>query len=130
MSSQINFVPRPEGALGKYMRENRLLNSLLVALALIVGIVGTMLAWTIVLPMGQESGSDFGDAGSPAQQQQQEKQKVVKLMQRQKKAQPKTQQTFRTTAISDITLPDFNELDVKDLAPVVEAESPSSSLSS
>ena len=29
------------------------------------------------------------------------------------KAQPTTQQTFRTTAISDITLPDFNELDAK-----------------
>ena len=130
MSLRLTLVPKPESALGKYLRENRLLNSLLFSLVLIVGIVGTMLAWTIVLPLGQESGSDFGDAGSPAQQQQQEKQKVVKLMQRQKKAQPKTQQTFRTTAISDITLPDFNELDVKDLAPVVEAESPSSSLSS
>ena len=130
MSPRLTLVPKPESALGKYLRENRLLNSLLFSLVLIVGIVGTMLAWTIVLPLGQESGSDFGDAGSPAQQQQQEKQKVVKLMQRQKKAQPKTQQTFRTTAISDITLPDFNELDVKDLAPVVEAESPSSSLSS
>ena len=48
-------------------------------------------------------------------------------MQRQKKAQPKAQQTFRTTAISDITLPDMNELDVKDLAPVVEAAPPSMS---
>ncbi|MDC0547815.1 terpene cyclase/mutase family protein [Opitutales bacterium] len=48
-------------------------------------------------------------------------------MQRQKKAQPTTQQTFRTTAISDITLPDFNELDVKDLAPVVEAAAPTMS---
>ena len=48
-------------------------------------------------------------------------------MQRQKKAQPKAQQTFRTTAISDITLPDMNELDVKDLAPVVEAAAPSMS---
>ena len=47
-------------------------------------------------------------------------------MQRQKKAQPKAQQTF-ATAISDITLPDMNELDVKDLAPVVEAAPPSMS---
>ena len=68
-----------------------------------------------------EGDSDFSDAGTAPAQQNQEKKKVVKLMQRQKKAQPKAQQTFRTTAISDITLPDMNELDVKDLAPVVEA---------
>ena len=86
-----------------------------------------MIAWTIVVPVGDDGGSDFGDAGAPAQQQQQEKQKVVKLMQRQKKAQPSTQQTFKTTAISDIALPDFNELDVKDLAPVVEAAPPTMS---
>ena len=44
-----------------------------------------MLAWSIVVPVGDDGGSDFGDAGAPAQQQQQQKQKVVKLMQRQKK---------------------------------------------
>ena len=74
-----------------------------------------------------EGDSDFSDAGTAPAQQNQEKKKVVKLMQRQKKAQPKAQQTFRTTAISDITLPDMNELDVKDLAPVVEAAPPSMS---
>ena len=36
-------------------------------------------------------------------------------------------QNFRTTAVSDISLPDFNELDVKDLAPVVEAAAPTMS---
>ena len=46
-------------------------------------------------------------------------------MQRQQKTPPTAQQTFRTTAISDITLPDFNELDVKDLSPVVNAAAPS-----
>ena len=71
--------------------------------------------------------ADFSDAGTAPAQQNQEKKKVVKLMQRQKKAQPKAQQTFRTTAISDITLPDMNELDVKDLAPVVEAAPPTMS---
>ena len=71
-----------------------------------------------------EGDSDFSDAGTAPAQQQQEKQKVVKLMQRQQKAQPKAQQTFRVTAVSDITLPDMNELDVKDLAPVVEAPLP------
>ena len=63
MSPRLTLVPKPESALGKYLRENRLLNSLLFSLVLIVGIVGAMLAWTIVLPLGQESGSDFGDAG-------------------------------------------------------------------
>jgi hypothetical protein len=121
---QFTEAPPSEGAFGKYMREYRLLNSLLIALGTIVGIIGFMLAWTIVVNVGEESGSDFGDAGAPAQQQQQEKQKVVKLMQRQKKAQPSSQQTFKTTAVSDISLPDFNELDVKDLAPVIEATAP------
>ena len=46
-------------------------------------------------------------------------------MQRQQKTPPTAQQTFRTTAISDITLPDFNELDAKDLSPVVNAAAPS-----
>lgn len=130
MNDHITEIPQSEGVFGRYMRENRLLNSLLVSLSMIVGIVGVMLAWTIVLPVGVETGSDFGDAGAPAQQQQQEKQKVVKLMQRQKKAQPKTQQTFRTTAISDITIPDFNELEVKDLAPVIEDSAPTMSTAS
>ena len=68
---------------------------------------------------------------SPAQQQQQEKQKVVKTTTMKKGTAQNSAEAFRrTTAISDITLPDFNELDVKDLAPVVEAESPSSSLAS
>jgi hypothetical protein len=69
------------------------------------------------LALSGEGNSDFSDGGTAPAAQKQEKQKVVKLMQRQKKAQPTTQQTFRTTAISDITLPDFNELDVKDLSP-------------
>ena len=85
--------------------------------------------WNIVVYVAAagEGDSDFFDAGTAPAQQNQEKKKVVKLMQRQKKAQPKAQQTFRTTAISDITLPDMNELDVKDLAPVVEAAAPSMS---
>ena len=79
------------------------------------------------IALSGEGSSDFSDGGAAPAAQKQEKQKVVKLMQRQKKAQPTTQQTFRTTAISDITLPDFNELDVKDLAPVVEAAAPTMS---
>jgi hypothetical protein len=49
----------------------------------------------------------------------QEKQKVVKLMQRQQRVRPSNSQNFRTTAISDIALPDLNKVDVKDLPPVV-----------
>ena len=57
-------VPPTEGAFGKYLREYRLLNSLLISLGTIVGIIGFMLAWTIIVPVGEESGSDFGDAGA------------------------------------------------------------------
>ena len=44
-----------------------------------------------------------------------QKRKVVKLMQRQQKTESTLQQPPRTTEISDITLPDFNKLAVKDL---------------
>ena len=124
-SDQITVAPPLEGPIAKYMREYRLLNSLLISLASILAFFVAM--WNIVVYVAAsgEGDSDFSDAGAAPAQQQQEKQKVVKLMQRQQKAQPKSQQTFRTTAISDITLPDMNELDVKDLAPVVEAAAPS-----
>ena len=122
---QVTVAPPLEGPIAKYMREYRLLNSLLISLASILAFFVAM--WNIVVYVAAsgEGDSDFSDAGAAPAQQQQEKQKVVKLMQRQQKAQPKSQQTFRTTAISDITLPDMNELDVKDLAPVVEAAAPS-----
>ena len=75
--------------------------------------------------------SDFGEAGPPAAQQQQQVQKQMqKLMQRQKKATPSSKSEFKTTTISEIALPDFNELDVKDLAPVVEATPPQMSQAS
>ena len=124
---QITVAPPLESAFAKYLREYRLLNSLLLSLIMILGFFIAM--WNIVVYVAAagEGDSDFSDAGTAPAQQNQEKKKVVKLMQRQKKAQPKAQQTFRTTAISDITLPDMNELDVKDLAPVVEAAPPSMS---
>ena len=124
-SDQVTVAPPLEGPIARYMREYRLLNSLLISLASILAFFVAM--WNIVVYVAAsgEGDSDFSDAGAAPAQQQQEKQKVVKLMQRQQKAQPKSQQTFRTTAISDITLPDMNELDVKDLAPVVEAAAPS-----
>ena len=124
---QITVAPPLEGAFSKYLREYRLLNSLLISLVMIVGTFVAM--WNIVVyeAAAGDGDADFSDAGTAPAQQNQEKKKVVKLMQRQKKAQPKAQQTFRTTAISDITLPDMNELDVKDLAPVVEAAPPTMS---
>ena len=111
---QVTVAPPLEGPIAKYMREYRLLNSLLISLASILAFFVAM--WNIVVYVAAsgEGDLDFSDAGAAPAQQQQEKQKVVKLMQRQQKAQPKSQQTFRTTAISDITLPDMNELDVKE----------------
>ncbi len=124
-SESVILAPQLESAFGKYLREYRLLNSLLLSLAIIVGIIGFMLAWTIVVHIGEEGDSDFGEAGPPAAQQQQQVQKQMqKLMQRQKKATPSSKSEFKTTTISEISLPDFNELDVKDLAPVVEAAPP------
>ena len=120
----MTVAPPVESAFGKYMREYRLLNSLLVSLFILVGSFAAL--WNIVVYVAAagEGSSDFSDAGTAPAEQQQEKQKVVKLMQRQQKSQPNTQQQFRTTAVSDISLPDLNELDVKDLAPVVEAAAP------
>ena len=130
-SGSVTEVPPTEGAFGKYLREYRLLNSLLLSLGIIVGIIGFMLAWTIVVQVGEEGDSDFGEAGPPAAQQQQQVQKQMqKLMQRQKKATPSSKSEFKTTTISEIALADFNELDVKDLAPVVEAAPPQMSQAS
>ena len=123
----VSVAPPLEGAFSKYMREYRLLNSLLVSLLMLTVIMASIWGMMMGLALSGEGNSDFSDGGTAPAAQKQEKQKVVKLMQRQKKAQPTTQQTFRTTAISDITLPDFNELDVKDLAPVVEAAAPTMS---
>ena len=118
-SDQITVAPPLEGPIAKYMREYRLLNSLLISLASILAFLwpcGTL--WSMSQPAVKEI-QTFLTQAAPAQQQQ-EKQKGRET-DAPTKAQPKSQQTFRTTAISDITLPDMNELDVKDLAPVVEA---------
>jgi len=105
-SGQVTEVPPAEGAFGKYLREYRLLNSLLLSLGIIVGIIGFMLAWTIVVQVGEEGDSDFGEAGPPAAQQQQQVQKQMqKLMQRQKKATPSSKSEFKTTTVSEIACP-------------------------
>jgi hypothetical protein len=120
-------APPVEGAFSKYLREYRLLNSLLVSLLALTLIMGSIWGMMMGLALAEEGNSNFSDGGAAPSAQKQEKQKVVKLMQRQKKAQPTTQKTFVTTAISDISMPEFNDLDVKDLAPVVEAAAPTMS---
>ena len=117
-------APPLESAFGKYLREYRLLNSLLMSLLLTIIFLIIMWKMYVIIKEGGEGDAEFEGGAPAAAQKKQEKQKVVKLMQRQQKTKT-TQQTFRTTAISDITLPDFNELDVKDLAPVVNASAPS-----
>ena len=79
---QVTVAPPLEGPIAKYMREYRLLNSLLISLASILAFFVAM--WNIVVYVAAsgEGDSDFSDAGAAPAQQQQEKQKVVKLMQR------------------------------------------------
>ena len=82
---QITVAPPLEGAFAKYLREYRLLNSLLISLITIIVFFVAM--WNIVVYVAAagEGDSDFSDAGTAPAQQNQEKKKVVKLMQRQKK---------------------------------------------
>ncbi|MDA9962459.1 terpene cyclase/mutase family protein [Opitutales bacterium] len=119
----VTVAPPVESALGKYLREYRLLNSLLVSLFAVTIFLVLMWGLIIYVAGGGEGSSDFADAGvAPTQQKQ--KQQKVKLMQRQKKAKPTVKTTFRATTISDIAMPDLNEIDVKELAAVVDVASP------
>ena len=88
-SNQENLeVTQPlEGAASKYLREFRLLNSLLLSLFLMIFLFGFL--WNIVVwvaPAG-ETASDFADAGTPSSAPKKQEQKV-RLMQRQKSAKP------------------------------------------
>ena len=87
-NDQVTVAPPLEGPIAKYMREYRLLNSLLISLASILAVFVAM--WNIVVYVAASGEERFrlSDAGAAPAQQQQEKQKVVKLMQRQQKAQP------------------------------------------
>ena len=110
-------TPPLEGTLKKYLRENRLLNSLLASLFLVSLLFG--LLWNIVVwvaPSG-ESNSDFSDAGQVSASPMQEQQKV-RLMQRQRQSKPALSQTFQVQAISDISVPDVN-IEMKALNPAV-----------
>jgi hypothetical protein len=119
----VTVAPPVESAFDKYLREYRLLNSLLVSLFTVTIFLVLMWGLIIYVAGGGEGSSDFADAGVAPTQQKKKPQKV-KLMQRQKKAKPTVKTTFRATTISDIAMPDLNEIDVKDLAAVVDVASP------
>ena len=106
------------------MREYRLLNSMLIAL--IIMLILFWAIWDLILfaSGGSPEGTDFADAGSSPPTQQQKKKQKVKLTQRQKKAQPSVKNTFKTKALSDIAMPDLNDLDVTDINPVVSTAAP------
>jgi hypothetical protein len=116
-SPQISQTPSLESPFSKYLREYRLLNSLLISLFAVVCLF--TLLWNIVVwvaPSGEPS-SDFSDAGpnnsAPKKQEQR-----VRLMQRQKQAKPSQTFTFQAQAISDIVAP-VVEIETKDLNPAM-----------
>lgn len=116
-SPQISHTPSLESPFSKYLREYRLLNSLLISLFAVVCLF--TLLWNIVVwvaPSGEPS-SDFSDAGpnnsAPKKQEQR-----VRLMQRQKQAKPSQTFTFQAQAISDIVAP-VVEIETKDLSPAM-----------
>ena len=81
--------PVQETAMGRYMREHRLLNSMLMALLIMLLLF--WLLWDLILfeVFGSPDGTDFADPGKSSNVQKKEKKKQVKLKQRQKnKAQP------------------------------------------
>ena len=119
--SQINEkivqTPSIESSFSKYLREYRLLNSLLIALFAVVFLFA--LLWNIVVwvaPSG-EAPSDFADAGNPASAPKKQEQKV-RLMQRQKQVKPSRSFTFQAQAISDISVP-FVNIEAKNLNPEI-----------
>ena len=109
-----------ETAFQKYWRENRLLNSMLMALLLLLILFGVLWNLIIYQRIGIDAGTDFTDAGQQIAQQKQKKQQQVRLKQRQKKSSPPpSSSSFRAKAVSDIAIPDLS-IDTKDLNPTVE----------
>lgn len=106
-----------EGAFGKYLREFRLLNSLLFSLLLVVFLF--VFLWGVIIweaPPGDQ-GSDFADAGKQPTSTKKQEQKV-RLMQRQKSAKPTQTFTFQAQAISDISVP-LVDIETRNLDPGV-----------
>ena len=117
LSEDVIETPILESTLSKYLREYRLLNSLLISLFAVVFLFA--LLWNIVVWVapGDDAGADFSDAGksNAAPQKQEHK---VRLMQRQKQAKPNTTHTFRAIAVSDISIP-MVDIETKDLSPAM-----------
>jgi hypothetical protein len=106
-----------ESGFGKYLREYRLLNSLLLSLFFVVFLFVGL--WGIIIweaPAGDQ-GSDFADPGKQPSASKKQEQKV-RLMQRQKSAKPTQTFTFRAQAISDISVP-MVDIETRDLDPGV-----------
>ena len=92
LEEEVDYIVAPplESAFGRYLREFRLLNSLLVSLFAVTLFLILMWGFVVYVAGGGEGTADFADAGVAPLQQKQPQQKV-KLMQRQKKAQPHPQ---------------------------------------
>ena len=116
-SEDVFETPILESPLSKYLREYRLLNSLLISLFAVVLLFA--LLWNIVVWVapGGEPGSDFADAGPNNSAPKKQEQKV-RLMQRQKQAKPSQTFTFQAQAISDIVAP-VVDIETKDLTPAM-----------
>ena len=116
-SPQVPQTPSLESQFSKFLREYRLLNSLLISLFAVVVLFA--LLWNIVVWVapGDDGGADFSDAGksNAAPQKQEHK---VRLMQRQKQAKPTKTHTFRAIAVSDISVP-MVDIVAKDLNPAM-----------
>ena len=116
-SPQTYHAPGLESPFSKYLREYRLLNSLLISLFAVLFLFG--LLWNIVVwvDTGESQGADFSDAGkSNVAPQKQEH--MVRLMQRQKKARPTKTHTFRAISVSEISVP-MVDIEAKDLNPAM-----------
>ncbi len=106
-----------ESPFGMYLREYRLLNSLLVSLLVLVILFAAI--WNIIIwaaPAG-EAGSDFTDGGQQVAAPKKQEQKV-RLMQRQKSTKPSQTFTFRAQAVSDIPVP-VVDIETKNLNPAI-----------
>lgn len=106
-----------ESALSKYLRDYRLLNSLLLALFFMVFTFSIFWNMLMGLPISDDAGSDFSDAGQPTAAPKKQEQKV-RLMQRQKQAKPTQTFTFQAQAISDISVP-MVDIESKSLNPAI-----------
>ena len=106
-----------EGPFGQYLREYRLLNSLLFGLFFLVVLV--IVFWSIMftIPGGDETKNDFVNSGKQVNAPKKQEQKV-RLMQRQKSVKPTQTYTFRAQAISDIPVP-VVDIKTKNLDPAI-----------